>query len=78
MSGRTPRQESAVEAPVQQTRTRFDLEQEILECWRVVDDIQLFASQGHQDWNTLSAYYQHKFDRLWETFEITIREGTLK
>ena len=28
---------------------RFDLEQQILECWRVTDDIKLFAEQAPSD-----------------------------
>lgn len=52
-------------------RTRFDLEQEILECWKVVNDIELFHDQG-ADMKSLSAYYEQKFQRLWDTFEQVI------
>lgn len=57
-------------------RDRFDLEQEILECWRVTSDIQLFAEQG-ADLNVLSAYYDQKFERLWATFESMCHNGKL-
>jgi hypothetical protein len=52
-------------------RDRFDLEQEILECWKVVNDIQMYIAQGAQteDFNVLAEYYERKFDRLWDTFE---------
>jgi hypothetical protein len=50
------------------TRDRFDLEQEILECWRVTEDIKLFTEQG-ADITVLSQYYEQKFQRLWNTFE---------
>jgi hypothetical protein len=52
-------------------RDRFDLEQEILECWKVVNDIQMYIAQGAQteDFNVLAQYYERKFDRLWDTFE---------
>jgi hypothetical protein len=53
------------------TRDRFDLEQEILECWKVVNDIQMYIAQNAQpqDFNVLAEYYERKFDRLWDTFE---------
>lgn len=60
-----------------ETKTRFDLEQEILECWNVTKDIELW-SQSHSDMSTLSAYYETKFDRLWSTFEVMIREGNIR
>ena len=52
-------------------RDRFDLEQEILECWKVVNDIELFVAQD-ADMTHLSAYYEQKFQRLWDTFEQVI------
>lgn len=57
-------------------RNRFDLEQEILECWRVTDDIKLFAEQG-ADLTVLSDYYHQKFERLWSTFESICHNGKL-
>lgn len=59
-----------------ETRTRFDLEQEILECWKVTTDIKMFAEQGG-DLTVLSAYYEQKFERLWNTFESLVRESKL-
>ena len=50
------------------SRDRFDLEQEILECWKVTTDISLFKEQGG-DMDALAAYYEQKFERLWSTFE---------
>jgi hypothetical protein len=52
-------------------RDRFDLEQEILECWKVVNDISLFVQQGAdaEKFQTLGVYYEQKFARLWDTFE---------
>lgn len=60
--------------PVKQLN-RFDLEQDILECWKVVNDITLWANKGAsaEDFQTLAAYYEHKFNKLWETFEICIK-----
>jgi hypothetical protein len=61
------------------TRDRFDLEQEILECWKVTNDIDMFVEQGSsvEDFKTLAAYYEKKFDRLWSTFEQMVHERKL-
>lgn len=55
---------------------RFDLEQQILECWRVTDDIKLFAEQQPSDekWQALKTYYNAKFEQLWDTFETMCKE----
>lgn len=57
-------------------RDRFDLEQEILECWKVTTDIKLFVEQG-ADLKVLSDYYEQKFERLWNTFEQVVSNGKL-
>lgn len=61
------------------SRNRFDLEQEILECWKVTNDITMFIEQGSsvEDFETLAAYYEKKFDRLWSTFEQLVDKGKL-
>jgi len=55
---------------------RFDLEQQILECWRVTDDIALFAEQhpSEEKWQALKTYYEAKFEQLWATFETMCHE----
>lgn len=55
---------------------RFDLEQQILECWRVTDDIKLFCDSDPslEKWMALSVYYNAKFDQLWHTFETMCHE----
>ena len=55
---------------------RFDLEQQILECWKVTDDIKLFVSQNSnsEEFNALSIYYEKKFEQLWGTFETMCAE----
>ena len=58
------------------TRDRFDLEQEILECWKVTEDIKLFKEQD-ADITVLSQYYEQKFQRLWNTFEQLVHERKL-
>ena len=69
--------ETTNEPTIHVTKTRFDMEQEMLECWRVTDDIRLFAEQGG-DINTLASYYEVKFQRLWDTFETMINERTIR
>lgn len=58
------------------TRDRFDLEQEILECWKITQDITMFLEQGAtaDKFKVLADYYEHKFDRLWDTFENMVHE----
>jgi len=65
------------EIPETDTRDRFDLEQEILECWKVTADIKLFAEQ-RGDFDVLSQYYEAKFNRLWETFEHLVHTQAIK
>ena len=50
---------------------RFDLEQEIIQCWSVVDDLKSFAEEGAtaEELSMLAMYYQRKFNRLWNTFD---------
>ena len=59
---------------------RFDLEQEILECWKVVNDITIWADKNAsaEDFKVLAAYYEHKFDKLWETFETCIKNKQIQ
>ena len=65
------------------SKTRFDLEQEILYCWNIVDDIKLIHNH-HLDKRKLTddelsnvliglqELYQIKFETLFETFEACI------
>lgn len=55
---------------------RFDLEQQILECWKVTDDVKLFVTQNStpEEFAALSIYYEKKFEQLWSTFEIMCAE----
>ncbi len=65
---------------------RFDLEQGILQAWNVCDDIQLLLDQWEgmdedQKQNYLiglQQMYQMKFERLWDTFELSLREQATK
>ncbi len=50
---------------------RFDLEQEILECWKITNDITILETMGAStaDMVSLATVYEYKFEKLWKTFE---------
>lgn len=60
---------------------RFDLEQNIMQCWNVTDDIQLYLDMyDNMDEDQRMNYliglkqmYQMKFERLWNNFESCVR-----
>lgn len=60
---------------------RFDLEQNIMQCWNVTDDIQLYLDMyDNMDEDQRMNYliglkqmYQMKFERLWNGFETCVR-----
>jgi hypothetical protein len=60
---------------------RFDLEQNIMQCWNVTDDIQLYLDMyDNMDEDQRMNYliglkqiYQMKFERLWNGFEACVR-----
>ena len=65
---------------------RFDLEQEIMKCWNVTDDLDTFlhAYLDGPEMSVdevsnvilgLSALYQLKFQKLWDTFEQLLKNG---
>ena len=55
---------------------RFDFEQEILECWKITNDLQMYIDQGAsiEDTKVLIDYYERKFQKVWDTFETLIAE----
>lgn len=78
-----------VERQRQSKKTRFDLEQEIMHCWNIVDDIKLIYTT-HLDKRELTddelaniliglqELYQLKFETLFETFEECLRKNEFK
>ena len=53
-------------------KDRFDLEQEIIRCWNITDDIKEFVAREDitaEHWQALAKYYDVKFNALFETFE---------
>jgi hypothetical protein len=67
---------------------RFDLEQHIMKCWNIVDDLTLLRKsildkQLTTDEITnyvlgLETMYNLKFDELFETFSTLIQQGDIK
>ena len=59
---------------------RFDLEQQILDCWKITDDIAMMEAQGATtaDMTSLACVYEYKFKRLWEIFEGMVHERQFK
>lgn len=61
---------------------RFDLEQQLLDCWRITDDIKtvLKITEAEDIDRTQNALiglreiYEQKFNDLWETFESMISD----
>ena len=62
---------------VPRTVDRFDLEQQIMQCWGMVDDLRAFANSGAttDEFQALARVYDRKFDILFETFSTMISEG---
>ena len=59
---------------------RFDLEQQILECWKITEDIPMMEQQGANtaDMTSLACVYEYKFKKLWEIFETMCNERQFK
>ena len=62
------------------TKTRFDMEQEIMQVWQVLDDIKLLSARegtDQADWDAVTRLYQIRFETLFETFEQMIKAGSI-
>ena len=59
---------------------RFDLEQQILACWAITDDIPMMETQGANaaDMTSLACVYEFKFKQLWATFEAMVADGQFR
>jgi hypothetical protein len=64
-------------AAVLKTADRFDLEQQIMQCWSMVDDLRAFTNSGAttDEFQALARVYDRKFNILFETFSTMISEG---
>lgn len=56
------------------TSDRFDLEQQILDCWKITDDLKLVAEKGEHAVEAVATLYELKFEQLWSTFESMVHE----
>ena len=59
---------------------RFDLEQQIMSCWNIVDDLDFIINDNSDDTTMnivlgMKSLYQKKFEKLFDTFEKCIRNG---
>jgi hypothetical protein len=62
------------------TKTRFDMEQEIMQAWQVLDDIKMLSARegtDKQDWDAVGRLYQIRFETLFETFEKMIKDRVI-
>jgi hypothetical protein len=62
------------------TKTRFDMEQEIMQAWQVLDDIRMLsAKEGttKEDWDAVTRLYNIRFETLFETFEQLIKDRVI-
>ena len=62
------------------TKTRFDMEQEIMQAWQVLDDIKMLKARNEtvdEDWEAVIRLYQIRFETLFETFEHLIKAGVI-
>lgn len=65
------------------SEANFDLEQGIIRCWNMVDDVREIVEDldmGHMDQAqaqeallALATVYQNRFDRTWRTYETVCR-----
>ena len=67
---------------------RFDFEQQIMQCWNIVDEVKILNEQVLEkniSRDNISNYllgletiYQIKFDKLWELFETVVCQDLIK
>ena len=57
-----------------------DLEQSILKCWGVVDDLKMLAKEANNGSDFTDALkgvaelYHYKFEQLWDEYEAAVKE----
>lgn len=72
---------------MENTPNRFDLEENIMRCWNITDDIDLLYENVMESDMTkddianallgMKTMYEMKFNKLWNNFETLIRENKL-
>jgi hypothetical protein len=61
----------------------FELEQQILQCWQITDDLANIAKRStkgpylgiNKNLTTIKDYYDFRFNNLFETLEAAIKEN---
>jgi len=63
---------------------RFDLEQQMMEAWSIIDDLKMVYHAELTDEDEIAnaqlaliTLYQMKFERLFKTFETLVHEGKI-
>jgi len=62
------------------TKTRFDMEQEIMQAWQVLEDIRMLSAREgttKADWDAVTRLYNIRFETLFETFEQMIKDRVI-
>lgn len=57
--------------------TQFDLEQQILNCWNILDDLKAMTAMGrltNENVEALGKVYEIKFEQTFNTFEEHLQE----
>lgn len=69
--------------------SKFNLEQELLSCWHITDDLYLLLKECESIENSetadrisnivlgLKSVYEMRFQKTWDTFEDLLKEGKL-
>lgn len=55
---------------------QHDLENHIMSCWGIIDDIKLLSSKraSPQDFESLATLYEYRFQQVWDSFEQLLKE----
>jgi hypothetical protein len=68
------------EVKTKDAKDRFDFEQEIMQCWNVVEDLRILADRNPsiaEDLKAVAHVYEMRFDNMFNTFEQLIKNGNL-
>ena len=58
----------------------YTIEQHILGCWNICDDIKVMEEAGAsaKDMLALATIYQYKFQRMWDEYEDMLQKASLE
>ena len=65
--------------PITTIVDRFELEQQMIDAWQIIDDIKLMhqMNANANDMVKLATVYDYKFKRMWATFEALVKAREL-